>query len=263
MTEIAIRGRVVPPGPIRSASGGPLNIGRHGGLLHEAPAVVRPDWLPEGATPELDQLRDQQQALLGSAAEVDSAIAELRARYAAEDEAHAEALRARARGEAVELPGPTPPDERAAELASLEAQAVAIGEVIEQFAADTIAEITDKYDAWTAALDEEDAEAARRVEEARRALAEAEAALGQRGQLRAWLQRTAGRHPVFRDVTGRHIAFGALAGVAGPQPEVDRGPMLGDPPPPSVTATDPAMRAALLAERARNHDALTSPEEDR
>lgn len=118
------------------------------------------------------------------------------------------------------------------------------------FVRGAVADITDNYGMWSVALDEEDVIAAARVEEARRALAEAEAQLGSRAQLHAWLQRTAGRHPIFKQIDARHIAYGDLAGVTGPQPERAREPMMGDPPPTTVPPMSPEARAQVLAERA-------------
>lgn len=249
MTEVVIRGREVEPSPARSASGRPSQPAHHGGFLQQARAFTNPEWLPD-ATPELTQYKEQHNAFLDRAREVNDAIRAAERRFAVEDGEYTDALQARARGEDAEVPALTPPEERAAELAQLEAEALAIGQVLEQFCRGVVGEIESKYDEWTAALDEEDDEAAARVEEARAALAEAEAGVGSRVQLRTWLQREAGRHPIFKKIDGaRHIAYGDLAGVAGPQRERDPEPTLGDPSP-TPPAMSPEARAQLLAERA-------------
>ena len=246
---VVIRGKEVPESPSRSASGAPSQPAHHGPFLQEAAAYTNPEWLPD-ATPELAEHREQHQAFLGRASEINNAIRAAERRFAGEDGEYTDALQARACGEDAEVPAVTPPEERAAELAHLEAEALAIGQVLEQFCRGVVGEIESNYDEWTAALDEEDADAAARVEEARAALAEAEAALNSRVQLRTWLQREAGRHPIFRRIDGaRHIAYADLAGVAGPQPERGPEPTLGDPSP-TPTAMSPEARAQLLAERA-------------
>ena len=177
-----------------------------GGLLAEAPALARADWLPEGSLPELDELRAEHQRIFALAAEVGQEIAAVRRRHEEEDARRAEAVKAQALGHGVEAPEVTPPEERAAELTSLEAKASAVREALEEFLASAVATIGERYDEWAAELDERDVEAERRVEEARRALTEAEAALGASGQLRRWLARTAGRDR-FRNLAARHIAY--------------------------------------------------------
>lgn len=178
-----------------------------GGLLAEAPALARADWLPEGSLPELDELRAEHQRIHALAAEVGAEVAGVRRRHEEEDARHAEAVKAQALGHGVEVPKVTPPEARAAELAALEAKAKATREALEEFLGGAVAMIAERHDEWASVLDERDAEGERRVEEARQALAEAEAALGSTGRLRRWLMRTAGRDRRFGNLTGRHIAY--------------------------------------------------------
>jgi len=85
-------------------------------------------------------------------------------------------------------------------------------EVREEFAVRAVETIRAGYDEWTSELQEREAEAEFQVEKARRALAEAEAAVGATLQLRHWLARTAG-HSRFRELPARHIQFAALSGA--------------------------------------------------
>lgn len=196
----------------------------NGGLLAAAPAVSNREWLPEGTEiAELDELRAEHVRLYEAAGEIGRALDELRRRHEAEDAAYAGALKAQARGQGVELPEVTPPEERAAELAPLEAKARASTEVREEFTQRAVATIVERFEEWAAELDEHECEAEFQVEKARRALAEAEAQVGASVKLRRWLERTAGRHPRFRDIPGRHISYADLPA----------------PPPPSTQPTIP------------------------
>jgi hypothetical protein len=90
------------------------------------------------------------------------------------------------------------------------------------------------------------------------ALAEAEAELGATTQLRAWLERTAGRHPLWTNKPFRHVAYADLAGV---------GAEANERPAPVIEAVEgegsqrpdlsPDARALLLKERAARHDAIS------
>lgn len=184
-----------------------------GGLLAEAPAVSDPDWLPPDTKIEgLDELRAEHERLFEAGSEIGDALADVRRRHEEEDAAYAEALKAEAAGQKVKVPELTPPEERAAALAPLEARSRASAEVREEFAQRAVNTITERYDEWASELSERDCEAEFRVEKARRALAEAEAEVGATVQLRRWLERTAG-HSRFRQLPARHIQFSALAGV--------------------------------------------------
>lgn len=199
--------------PQQAARHAPPSFGA-GGLLDEAPALSRADWIPEGQFDQLDELREEHVRLHAAATEAAREIEAARARFEQEDATYAEAGRAQATGQGVELPELTPPEERAAELAPLDAKVKAITQVREQSAREAVATITARYDEWASELDARDGEVEARVEQARAALATAEAELGATVQLRAWLERTAGRHPMFRNLDGRHIAFAGLAGPA-------------------------------------------------
>ncbi len=181
------------------------------GLLGEAPALSDREWLPPDSQLEgLDELRADHERLFEAGSEIGNALDEVRRRHEEEDAAYAEALKAQAAGQSVKVPELTPPEERAAELAPLEARARASAEVREEFAARAVATIVERYDEWASELSERDCEAEFQVEKARRALAEAEAEVGATVQLRRWLERTAGRHPRFRDIPGRHIPYADL-----------------------------------------------------
>ena len=181
------------------------------GLLSEAPALSDREWPPEGTgIEELDDLRAEHERLIDAAVEVGNELAEVRRRHEEEDREYADALRAQAAGQKVKIPELTPPAERAAELAPLEAKARANYEVREAFAQRAIETIKESYGDFVDVLDEREGEAEARVEAARRQLAEAEAEVGATVQLRQWLARTAG-HSRFRLMPERHIQYAALA----------------------------------------------------
>lgn len=79
--------------------------------------------------------------------------------------------------------------------------------------------------------------------------------------MRAWLTRTAGQHPLWKNTNARHIAYLDLAGVgaeANERPAPVTEPVVGEGPPKQDLS--PEARAFLLKERAARHDALTGEE---
>jgi hypothetical protein len=219
--------------------------------LAEAPALCRADWIPEGAFAELDELRAEHQKLRNQSLAVDRELQAIKQRFDAEDSSNTTALRAKVSDPSVELPDLTPPEERAAAIGPLEDRKRAVAQVQDDFLRRAVAAITEKYPEWIAILDSQDGEIEDRIEEARAALANAERERGATVQLRVWLERTAGQHPRFRDLDGRHIAYPDLAGAgktAAPagipgsesESESESGPV----------AVSPTGRAQQLAERA-------------
>jgi hypothetical protein len=260
--SIHISGKPVPEFPAagRSTAAPPPVTTTTTSLLVDAPAVSRLDWLPEGAFPVLDELRAEQARLGEMARQVSQETSATKARFEREGVEYHEAVCAQVTDPSTELPALTPPEERAATLAQLQERSNALAHLLDQFARRAVTTITEHYHEWVDDLNARDGEVQQRVEAARAALAEAEAEHGATIQLRAWLQRTAGHHPRFRDLDGRHIAYPDLSGAGVVPGSASEAPAM-----PSAPSEPSALgRAQLLAERAARFDttATTTPEED-
>jgi len=253
--SVYIGGKHVPPSPGQGAvatSG--LHITQSStSLLAEAPALSRADWIPEGAFPELDELRTEHQGLRDQALAADRDASALKERFEAEDASHAEALRARVSDPSLEHPDLSSPEDRAAAVAEAEGRSRAVAEVQDAFLHRAVATIAERYPEWVAMLDSQDGEVEDRVEEARAALAKLEAQRDATVQLRLWLQRTAGHHPRFGVLDGRHIAYPDLAGVGREStrtPAQDPGSAVEAETETGPVPVSPMGRAQQLAERA-------------
>lgn len=249
----------------RPAAPGPAPSFGEPGLLGEAPALYDSEWLPAGANAELDELRAEHQRIIAAAREAGAALAAAERRYEEEDAAYTAAVSAQVVGNDVVLPERTDAQVRAQELKDVRERNMALLRVREEFAGRAITTIQGRYDAWTADLDDVDAQVAERIEAARRALAEAEAEAGKTTQLRLWLARTAGRREGLNrmfgpDLPSRHIAYPDLAGVGRglpiqrfqPDPDADADAAPEQP-------IHPDDRTDALAERAARFD-ITSQE---
>jgi hypothetical protein len=185
--------------------------------LLAAPATGRADWLPEGEWAELDELRAEHRRILAARAEAVAEGAELRERFEAEDRARDAALMKRyASDTEVEVPEVTPADEREAAFAPLRARLDALKETLGEFLVRAEKTIAGNYETWSADLDSRDAQSQARVEAARAGRARAAAEVSDRQALRRWLARSAGLHPMFRQLAGRHIPFSEF-----PRPAID------------------------------------------
>ena len=239
-------------------------------LVALAPALSRAEWMPDGANAELDELRAEHLRLLVIATAAGSAAVAARRRFEQEDADYHEALREQVTDPNAELTERTPADARVAELADLDERSRAAMEVLDRFVRRAVETIAERHDDWAGELEAREAEIAERIEERRRALAEAEAEAGQTVAYRIWLGRTAGRHHIFRDTEARFIEFPAVgADARGLQPIRPAGVAVESPLPPyeptriDTPAMSPESRAALLAARAARHNGdTTNPEQE-
>jgi len=153
------------------------------GLLDTQPALRRPDWLPEGLFPELDELREEHLEHLNSGA--GQKVQELREAYEAEDAARAEALRL-----GRDLPVVTPTAERQDALGEAEAEREAAVARFRDFLDRAVARLRALEPEWREQFREKNAEANRKREEAAALLAAAERESEKVTRLELWLDRT-------------------------------------------------------------------------
>lgn len=176
-------------------------------IAHD-PALARSDWLPEGTGwPGMDELRDAHVRLLRARADAGREAAEIRRRHEAEDEQQQEAWKAAfAAGRTVEPVEMTPREARRDELEPAEARAQAAARALDDFLGEAVDTIAANEPEWTADLAEQDARVREVEEEAARAVEAARANAARVPKMKTWLARTAGSHPMFESLDGRHIA---------------------------------------------------------
>lgn len=174
-------------------------------LLARNPALERAGWLPEGAWPELDALREEHQRLVREGAKLTAAGKALREGFETEDRERETALRTGYReGAEPDLPAATSKPEREAAIAAHEEREHAWREAFGEFLAGAIETIETNEESWQADLIAKAAEADRKREEAQRLLHEADAQVRDLNRLQRWLRRTSGRGGPLR---GEHIPF--------------------------------------------------------
>jgi hypothetical protein len=164
-------------------------------LLENNPALGNPGWLPPPAAwPELAKLHVEHQRLLAARHAEWEAWRDLPDRYEAEDEAHHNALKSSF------LSGSSIPDDerdyeeaRNTEVADALLRLEAATDALQTFLMEATAEIQRRAPEFYNTLNSRRAEADAKREQARRALAEAEAAVGETFRMRAWLDRESGK----------------------------------------------------------------------
>lgn len=183
-------------------------------IAHD-PALARSDWLPQGTGwAGMDQLRDEHVRLLRARADAGREAAEIRRRHEEEDEQRQKALTAAfAAGRTVEPVEMTPREERRDELAPAEARVQASARALDDFLGSAVETIKEHEPEWLALLNEQDEKVRAVEEEAQRMVEQARANAARVPQMKAWLTRTAGSHPRFESIDGRH--------VPAPQPVAD------------------------------------------
>lgn len=177
------------------------------GLLDTQPALRRPDWLPEGLFPELDELRKEHLEHLDS--DAGDRARELREEYEAEDTARAEALRVGG-----EVPPVTPTAERQDALGEAEAEREAGVARFRDFLDGAVAKIQELEPGWREQFQQKTAEANRKREEAAALLAAAERETERVARLELWLNRTVNPR------AGRYVGAPDLEPLE-PMPESD------------------------------------------
>lgn len=182
-------------------------------LVADATALASEEWLPEGTGwDDLDEIRKTHLRLLQNRLKVVGESAAIRERHDEEDKQRADAIEAAYReGVEPDVPEPTPPEERQAEVEAAEEKARAASRALDDFLRETEQEITDRCDDWLADMDEKDRAAQAKLDEAKRVAAQALADVQSRRKLRMWLHREAGRHPTFKDSAARHYPWGEMA----------------------------------------------------
>jgi phosphopantetheine adenylyltransferase len=158
-------------------------------LFEQNPAVRRKDWLPcDTPFDDLNALHDQHVALLEAQSDIGLERWVLEASYEAEDKGQAKSR--------------TPQSKRADALDAIVDRAKQATLALYQFVEDAVATIQDHESEWCLELLANEQEAADRVEEARQALARAEADVEAAPKLRTWVERTA------VDRQGWHLHWG-------------------------------------------------------
>jgi hypothetical protein len=177
------------------------------GLLDSQPALRRPDWLPEGLFPELDELREEHLEHLNSHA--GDRARELREEYEAEDAARAEALRVGG-----DVPAVTPTAERQDALGEAEAEREAAVARFRDFIDRAVETLHRLEPEWREQFKQKTAEANRKREEAAALLAAAERETERVSRLELWLDRT------ISPRAGRYVGAPDLEPLE-PMPESD------------------------------------------
>jgi hypothetical protein len=176
-------------------------------LVRENPAIRKPNWLPEGLWPELDELRERHVQLLADSSSTGSRKDQLTKKYEREDEAQMQALQA---GE--DPPPSTPMDQRQSELHDAKLAADAAHIAFCEAVSEMVAKVREKRRDWNNTFTRLETEAREKREEMARLQKEAEQKEWDANRLRLWLSRTA------EDKPGRHVAFEQ---VSGPVPVTD------------------------------------------
>lgn len=189
---------------------------RHRHLIENNPVLLKEDWLPgEGETPwpELEELRETHQRLLGERSRTSQAIFELRRQFEHEDEQrHRTLADSYLKDEKVKLPPVTPDEKRETGLREAFAQAEAAADAFGEFCAQALDLLTEKQERWNRDLDKHRQEALAEKQEALKLVAEADAKAREYDRLRGWLVYAASGN------SGRGINWGALETPPAEQP---------------------------------------------
>jgi hypothetical protein len=153
-------------------------------LIDNQPAMQFEDWLPQGLFPEIDKLREEHIDLLRDH-EAGEKVQALREQYEGEDAARAEALRTGG-----EVPTLTPYAERQDTFGAAEAEREAKNARLDDFLHRAIATFARMEPEWREKLRVRAAEAQRKQEEAKAALAAADLEAAKVSRLEIWLTRT-------------------------------------------------------------------------
>lgn len=181
-----------------------------GALVKSDPAVSKPNWLPEGFWPRLDELRTEHRAAIERMETARTEASELGARFKAEDETRERAYRT-----GLETPEVTDPAERDRLVAEARSRFEAAEKEFKETADRVLREIQDAEADWQADLNRRRSEADQKRAEARAALAEADEATAKLTILSRWLRRTA-ENRAWRQVP--YESLGVPAPLAGHQP---------------------------------------------
>lgn len=167
-------------------------------LLENNPALSKKNWLPSTTDwPELADRREQHERLLLAVEEAQAQALAVHRRHEAAEKAHAEELQqAFLEGREPNVPDVLAPDVRNAEKADAERVTKAAVAALEQFLAETLAEIQEQAPEWYAVLDDRASEADEKRAEALRLLAEADAHVARLERMRGWLRRATGESPM-------------------------------------------------------------------
>lgn len=181
-----------------------------GGII--APAVLDPEWIPPERVsdwPELHEMRATHARLRAASATAANEVAAVKAQLEALVAEREAALRSSYRDESEpDLPEQDRrKDELERELATAQERAGAATGALLDFINESIERIATRREGWLGDLGKIEAERQRAVDEARRALREAERKLGATGALRHWIDRTGG---IATQLPMEHIAFGAI-----------------------------------------------------
>lgn len=174
---------------------------------------MKPTWLEGVEFPGVPERHAEHKRLVAILVEADEARKAVTLKHAREDETRDAKLRAGfLDGRRVTLPKL---NDRLAEVAAAEERYRAALGALDEFIAETVAEIEERAEEYLALLAEREADAEEKRAEARRLLAEADLEVRRLIPLRHWIGRTAGvgRAP-------NHIALSAL-GVPPPRVELD------------------------------------------
>jgi hypothetical protein len=176
-------------------------------ILEPPPAIFDPDWFPPFVGP-LDDLRRAHVALLNRRKVASAALAAVRERHEAEDQARDAALREAAlTGAEVKAEAFTLPNVRRDELAEVERSARAINLAIVDFANEAVASIEASFAEQMQTLDVVEAAVERDIAEAMARLREAESQRGVTFRLREWIDRTGRR---ANQASFLHLAFARI-----------------------------------------------------
>jgi hypothetical protein len=162
-------------------------------------ALRHKEWLPEDSgLPVLAALRQEHLRLLDVVKMTSEAVWQVRQKFEAEDAARQVVLRDSfqtlgTERAPLELPEATPPEIRDEELAAAREQWEAAKDVLETFLGQALTVINDRADDWLLSLDERAKEQDVKRQEARAALALADAQSAETNRLRAWIERSSGR----------------------------------------------------------------------
>lgn len=149
-------------------------------------------WLPEGLSPELDQLRAEMLRLRAQLVAILEQRAAVLAEHAREDKRHAEALKAAAReGSNISEDSRTSAEQRDRDLAAVDERVWATISVLAECADAVIEHIREHEDYYLSSLRLQLEPLAEKREEAARLVAEAESEAWRCHRIGSWLQNTA------------------------------------------------------------------------